>query len=403
MSGATVSGNDFADNVGSVAGTFGLGGGLFAADAGGLQIAENTFHGNAAATSPILGESSIGGAIYAVAADDLGVTNNQFNGNLASLYGAGLGGAIYLYSLQDANIAGNTVAGNWAVVYDYFLARAGGIGLGDVQGITFTDNFITDNVGGFNPAGFFVTAAGGGVFAARVEDMLMARNVISGNVGAMAIAVNHDARGGGLCVDTSHSGPSQHWTLTDNVIEGNTMLATGAESATGGGARLTIVGSQVHDNRIVGNQACRGCYDDGEAYDEAVDGLLIEGALESSVVSSAAADVTANLILASPAGQERRPGFGIRFGATDGFTLTNNVIAGFDSGLIAVGGYMLPKIVLGKRDQQHLCQPRHGCLYRLLAGLADPTLQQHRCEPLCGYHGWPGGTGDTGLHIAGRQ
>jgi photosystem II stability/assembly factor-like uncharacterized protein len=315
---AVILDNSFTENVASAGGGAGVGGGLVVENAQDVVVRDNDFTANVAATSPVLTEPAAGGGAYARRADGLTFRGNGFLNNTASLYSGGLGGGLYVYNLVGVQILDNEISQNWGVVYEDFLARGGGIGLGNLRFITITGNLVAENVGSLytsNPKGR--TDYGGGLFAVTLWDALIARNTFTGNVAALT------ARGvaGGLAVDVGRSGSSERLVVADNLISGN-PASLGSLSGIAGGASLTAIDARIRGNRFAGNRTCASCRD------ASAGGLLVTGNLESTDISSGDVTVDGNLLIGNQAnGTESAHGGGMTVAATENFTLTNNVIA----------------------------------------------------------------------------
>ncbi|MBK8050242.1 MAG: right-handed parallel beta-helix repeat-containing protein [Anaerolineales bacterium] len=312
--GAQVVDNVLNQNIAASAGPGGIGGGLFVFQAPDLILQGNQFSANTALTSPNIEEPGIGGGAYIRASDDITIANNQFKRNLAALYTGGIGGAVYLYQLTDATIQDNQFTANWGAMYQNALVLAGAVGLGDVNHLSLSGNTFTENIAGLDLMARG-TALGGAVFAATVSDIQIHANTFLSNVVALSLV----GYGGAIAVDTSKTGPSTNVMVTENTFTGNG--ATLAEGDCHGGAiRLTAIGATVQDNTFTAN-GCHSTTDFGMG-----GALLVEGAMESSVVSSGDVTVDGNYFFSNVA-EGGGQGGALAIRSTENFTVTNNVLA----------------------------------------------------------------------------
>jgi len=314
--GARLDDNQVRQNIGSSVGSDGAGGGLYAENASGMALDANNFHANTAATSPSLEHVPVGGGAYIRSSNGITLTNNSFTRNLAGLYTGGLGGGLYLFSLSDATLRENTLTNNWAAVYQVTLVRGGAIAMGDASDLSLIDNVFVDNIAGLDAVSL-ATSYGGAIFAATTVNTLYAGNVFIGNV----VALNGIGIGGALATDPSKTGPTVGVTLLDNTFSGN-------GGGHGGAVRLAALGAVVSGNRFTGNNAGR------EEDPNAGGALLVEGALESTVVSSADVTIDSNRFIDNSVGRRAESSGGaLEIRTTENFTVTNNVFAHNHAGL----------------------------------------------------------------------
>jgi len=355
--GVLIANNTLEGNIASAAvGAEGIGGGLYVIQAPGVVIKDNTFQENAGSSGGVVSIGvggglvvdtcpnatvrgnhvtrntanagwetmrGLGGGAYLREVDDATVTDNVFQENLGVLYGGGGSGGLILVRSQDVLVADNTATGNWGCVFqpDLTDVSGGGFSLHTVWAVTVTGNTLSDNVACLSGprAG---NSFGGGVDAQLLFNSTIASNTITGNV-ACQTGIGW---GGGISI----------WAGEDSVVADNTLTDNaGSLSGLGGGGGVFLrntVGMLVQHNRIQGNRGT------GEG-DGSGGGLRVEGQGPYSFDTT----VDANLFLDNRAcvTNPSEPSIG---GAcvvgTDGFTFTNNVVAGNSADL--AGGLYLP-------------------------------------------------------------
>ncbi|MBU1747802.1 MAG: right-handed parallel beta-helix repeat-containing protein, partial [Chloroflexi bacterium] len=359
-----VLGNDaFVGNVASSSGA-GWGGAVLVLDSQDVQIESAHCEGNSAAQGPghmggiggaivlnnvsrgTIAQSYLGanfgttfpaqaggaGALFVLQSADIALTNNTFEQNVGSTYGSGYGGAILADNSSRITLDGNTITANWSSLFGLETNSGGGVELGGCQAVTVTNNTFAANVAVLHRGGpdVLTFGEGGALTAYTVADLLVATNTFTGNVAAMQGQVtigSEGVDGGAIAVNRGREGPSQRITIRHNEFAGNTALLDGMSRefvlGAGGGVRLTALGSEVAYNRFTGNYACRiNCGNNQSTGNGG--GLLVLLAIEETHLTSAHATVDSNLFI----GNDASSGGALYIGETDGFTVTNNVIAG---------------------------------------------------------------------------
>ena len=349
----------FAGNVASSNGG-GQGGALQVLDSQDVQVESVRFEGNAASEGP--GESfggaialqnvsqakvsqsylganfattfpmfpGGGGAMLVLTSEDIEVTNNTFEKNVGTTYGSGYGGAILAGDSSRITIDRNDITSNWAALFGMETSSGGGVELGGCQVITVTNNTFDANVAVLHRSSpeKLPFGEGGALTAYSVEDLLVATNTFTGNVAAMqgeCFMETEGVAGGAVAVNRGRYGPSQRIIIRDNEFAGNTALFDGTSGdfvlSAGGGVRLTALGSLVEHNRFIENYTCRtGCGDQpGNG-----GGLVVLSPVAGDYLTSAHATVDGNQFLGNAASS----GGALLIMETDGFTVTNNVVAG---------------------------------------------------------------------------
>jgi len=373
----------FSGNVASNSGA-GQGGAVQVLDSRGVQVESGRFEGNVAAQGPgemggfggaialqnvsqakvsqsYLGANfgttfpmfpGGGGAILVFQSEDIELTNNTFEHNVGVTFGSGYGGAILAGNSNRITIDRNEITSNWGALFGLQNSSGGGVELGGSQVITVTNNTFAANVAVLHrssPA-TLPSGEGGALTAYAVEDLLVATNTFTGNVAAMQgqlLAGSEGAAGGAVAVNRGRDGPSQRIIIRHNEFAGNTALLDGMSGGqvlgAGAGVRLTALGSLVEYNRFIGNYACRtGCGNSPNTGNGG--GLLILLAIEETYLTSAYATVDGNLFLNNDASS----GGALLIAETDGFTVTNNVVAGNQSTFGAV--CLSAESVYGRND-----------------------------------------------------
>jgi photosystem II stability/assembly factor-like uncharacterized protein len=345
--GVRIAGNTLHDNIasaGSVPMAQGVGGALYVCQAPGAVIADNVIRENAASSGGVAGigiggglvvEASLspvvrgnqierntagagwgtlqglGGGAYLRYVSGAVVTDNVFQDNLGVLYGAGGSGGLILVRSQDVLVADNTATGNWGCLFqpNRTNVSGGGFSLHHVTAVTVTGNTLLDNVACVSGprAG---DSFGGGIDAQLFFRSSITSNTITGNVAAQTGI----GWGGGVSL----------WAAEDSVVADNTLTGNaGSLSGLGGGGGVFLRntdGSQVYHNRFQDNRGAGEGTGSGGA-------LRVEGEGPYSFNTT----VDANLFLDNQAcvANPSEPSVG---GAcivgTDGFTFTNNVVAG---------------------------------------------------------------------------
>jgi hypothetical protein len=359
-SGTHIAGNIFLGNIASAASDspgpgaiFGDGGGLYVTQVPGAVIEDNTFEGNVASTGsagPQATTVGSGGGLYVYSSDNVVLRRNEFLRNTAS-HGwyafAGDGGGAFLYWAEGATVAdnvfaenlaaldsmcagggllvllsddvlidGNELTKNWACLVGTDAAdnRGGGIMVVTFDGVTVSDNILSHNttaVSGPNIG----TSAGGGLNVEDGSDARITGNTIQGNV-ACQTGIGY---GGGMSLWGVKDG-----LVADNIILDNVGSLSGGRGA-GGGLNLRLTQNfTVRNNRFRGNLAVA----EGT-------GLVGGGGVSISIDQLYSPSVNTTLEANSFFGNKDSAdpvqlslGGGACFARSDGFTFTNNVVAG---------------------------------------------------------------------------
>ena len=362
----TIRNDAFIGNVASSGGA-GWGGAVLVLDSQDVQVESAHFEGNSAAQGPggmggfggaialnkvsraTVSQSYLGanfgttfptlpgggGAMLVLGSEDIVLTNNTFEKNLGVTFGDGYGGAILAGNSSKITIDGNDITANWGALFGLANSSGGGVELVGCQVITVTNNTFAANVAVLHRGSStsLPSGEGGALTAYNVEDLLMVTNTFTSNVAAMQgqlLAGSEGVAGGAVAINRGRDGPSQRIIIRHNEFAGNTALldgmSGGAVLGAGAGVRLTALGSRVEYNRFIGNYACRtGC---GNAPNTGNGGgLLVLLAIEETYLTSADATVDGNQFL----GNDASSGGALLIAETDGFTVTNNVVAGNQS------------------------------------------------------------------------
>jgi hypothetical protein len=346
--GMIIAGNALHDNIASTSNVplaEGVGGALYVCQAPGAVIADNMIHENAASSGGLLGvgvggglavEDSLsalvrgnqiarntagagwetmeglGGGAYLRYVGGAVVTDNVFRENVGVLYGAGGSGGLLLVDSQDVLVADNTAIENWGCLFqpDRTNVSGGGISLMDNGAVTVTGNTLLDNVACVSGARAGDSFGGGIDCQALYDGIRITSNTISGNVACQ----------GGV----GWGGGVSFWAVDDGVVADNVLTENiGSLSGLGGGGGVFLrntVRSLVYHNRFQDNQGA------GEG-DGSGGGLRVEGDGPYSFDTT----VDANLFLDNQACVQNPSGpsiGGACIVGTNGFTFTNNVVAG---------------------------------------------------------------------------
>ncbi|MBR2020566.1 MAG: hypothetical protein IKA05_09240 [Clostridia bacterium] len=178
-----------------------------------LTLENPTFSGNTA--------TSNGGAIYSPSASTINITNGTISENTAE-DGAG----IYAIGNSSLTMSGTTVTGNIA------SSDSGGIRLTNATA-KFTNVSITNNSS---------TQYGGGLYAYGNATITMIGGSVSGNTTVKG--------GGGIALSCNTSGNSPTMSITDTVIQNNTVT-----DGSGGGLRLSTATATLTNVTFSGNRA----------------------------------------------------------------------------------------------------------------------------------------------------
>jgi hypothetical protein len=195
--------NQILDNVGSTAGTGGVGGGIFLYGVTQGNVLTNTIQGNKAATS----NSSGSGGGLALFGSTVYMADNRIENNWTNPNWAGYGGGVYIWGNTDAHLTRNTIISNATLPPNTgWFAPGGGVCIASSEPVTLSNNLIVHNTASDD--------AGGGVYVSSsstpASPALLVNNTIADN-GASAVLVDQYAA----------------LTMTNNLIAGH---ATGLET-----------------------------------------------------------------------------------------------------------------------------------------------------------------------------
>jgi len=215
---------------------------------------------------------------------------------------------------DDVLISGNEVAKNWLslVGTEYAFSLGGGIAVDASDGIVVTDNAIWGNIATVSGPNIGI-AWGGGLYVGNGADLQVTGNIITGNVTAQTGV----GFGGGLLL----------FLVSDALVADNTIADNAGSllDAYGGGGGLEL---QMTHNCMVRNNRFQGNLGVGQ-HDPFYGGGL---GVSSDPFYPASVDTTveANLFLENQVSAD--PTMlamgGACFARSDGFTFTNNVVAG---------------------------------------------------------------------------
>jgi len=197
------------DNVGSVAGGPGYGGGILLENLDSCQVMSNTISGNRAAT---VRSGSSGGGLYLWSVRKCDVTANRIENNWTNPNWAGDGGGILIHD-SEVRLDRNVIISNTALPPgSAWAVYGGGVSISTDRPVTLTNNLITHNTASSN--------GGGGVYVRRFTPPF-----------GRALLVNN------TIADNGHSGvaASMYVTLvlTNNIIAGHTTGLTVTPPFTG--------------------------------------------------------------------------------------------------------------------------------------------------------------------------
>lgn len=161
------------NNVGSRAGTGGMGGGIYLYHVAQADVLTNTIQGNKASISSGTGT---GGGLYILgnASNTVYVAANRVENNLTSPDHTGTGGGVYIAD-ADVHLDRNTIISNATSLIGW-LNPGGGVYVSSSRPVTLSNNLIVDNQAG---------VYGGGVYVSRyispASQVLLVNNTIANN------------------------------------------------------------------------------------------------------------------------------------------------------------------------------------------------------------------------------
>jgi hypothetical protein len=188
--------NQFLDNVGSDAGTYGIGGGISLYGVTQADVLTNTIRGNRAS----VGSGGDGGGLFVLCSSSVYVAGNRIENNWAS------GGAgVYILD-SDTHLARNTIIGNVAS-----YGGGGHIHIISREPVTLSNNLIAHNEASVYGSGVHVSW-----YVPPASQALLVNNTIVGNGGSGVVGIMYAVL-----------------TLTNNVIAGHTTGLTTLDPFTG--------------------------------------------------------------------------------------------------------------------------------------------------------------------------
>ncbi len=198
--------NQVLDNVGSTAGTGGMGGGIFLYDVTQANVLTNTIRGNEATAHNSGGD---GGGIY-IFGFEAHVAGNLIENNWTAPNWAGSGGGVYVSSQTEVHLTRNTIISNATLPPGTgWVAPGGGVCIRSSEPVTLSNNLIARNTAS--------DGDGGGVHVdhgAPADPVLLVNNTIADN-GNSGIVVYRYA----------------DLTLTNNIVAGHTVGVTNTQPA----------------------------------------------------------------------------------------------------------------------------------------------------------------------------
>ena len=255
----------------------------------GDQISGNTvvnrYRGGAGATDH--SANTVGGGVHCWECDHVMVVDARFESNVVAedflaqdFRGNCEGGGLNLSQFTTAVVRDSVIAGNTALVSGTivgstdadFAINGGGLRLesGDHSGATATveDNRIVDNVAASRAnadgVGVMIHPEGGGVNVQNVSMVVMARNVVSGNVAAADLTMTSIGAGqwagrpagGGVFVSQCRRVTLRENQILENITAENHSVHSADSTAEGGGlALINVVSGTVASNIVAANTA----------------------------------------------------------------------------------------------------------------------------------------------------
>lgn len=335
----------FAENVATVDGLHGQGGGLFVIDSNDVTLTTVAFELNTAATTRTVPDPSTdwviaaGGAICVYNTPGLQITSpvddpaarTIFVGNIAAHNGLGYGGALYGENVAGIHIEQNDFLGNLGMVYTSNLgdlAEGGAIQLKVAAGAKVVgNNFRNNMVGLFNLQR--LKLFGGALNIDASEQVLVANNRFESNADGTGPS-GGDANGGAVSISAAKVITVAANTFVDNVAE------LGPSGGLGGALLLQADDDVlVQANTFLRNRAGTGAGIGGAMVVEAssAEQSVFPAAPSADETLSNRITVNGNTFKDNRAatnvdGDEALLGGAIAVNGANGLTLTNNVIAG---------------------------------------------------------------------------
>lgn len=229
----------------------GRGGGIYAGDTD-LTLHNTVVYSNIASLN-----DGIGGGI-AVQDGAITMTENIIRDNLAGYTDYGAGGGLSVQR-SDFYLMDNAILSNTAVYSGGTpaLGHGGGIAISSSQG-QLVDNHIEGNVALHDGH----AGRGGGIYLVHGDQVtqsyqvLIAANLIRGNIGAVHPVGNNDGEGGGIWLygeDLSGSAPPLQLAMTNNIFQENVGTVSGASGLAGGVAVLFNTNLTFTHNTVISN------------------------------------------------------------------------------------------------------------------------------------------------------
>ncbi|HRA65132.1 MAG TPA: YCF48-related protein [Caldilinea sp.] len=352
----------FANNVATLNGLLGRGGGLYLIDSSDVHVEVGIFELNTAAltqfpTDPLEWVIAEGGGLYANHAPRLWISNAEdqpdlrsiFVGNIAAFNGLGHGGGIFGENIDGIRIEQSDFLSNWGMVYtgeQGDLAGGGGVHLKAAEDVRVVGNSFRNNVVGvFNLTQ--LELFGGALDLSSTNNVAIIDNSFESNAGGATSAGGH-THGGAAAI-----GYTDVITISDNTFVDNTA-DLGLAGGLGGALYLQLTNDTlIQANTFVRNRGGAGAGIGGA--------LVVEGGsvgVSNSLMAHGASGnlntrvtVSGNLFRDNRAatnldGEQALLGGAVAINSTNGLTVRNNVMSG---NAAAVGGAMA---LFGWNDQQ---------------------------------------------------
>ena len=197
--------NQILDNVGSSAGTGGMGGGLYLDTLTHADVLTNVIRGNWASTGYRAGD---GGGLYLSSSVAAYVSGNRIEHNWTSPNHAGNGGGVFVNE-SEVHLTRNTIISNATGVG--WTGRGGGVFVVSRRPVTLSNNLIADNAASIYGGGVFV-----GWYIPPASQALLVNNTIVDNGASGVVGQVYAVL-----------------TMTNNLIAGHTTGLTVTQPFTG--------------------------------------------------------------------------------------------------------------------------------------------------------------------------
>jgi hypothetical protein len=218
--------NQILDNVASIAGSGGWGGGIFLYAVEQGDVMSNTIHGNKGATNNYGGS---GGGL-ALFASTVYMAGNHVENNWTNPNWAGYGGGVYLYGDTTAHLERNTIIGNATLPPNTgWSAPGGGVCIVSTEPVTLTNNLIAGNTAS--------TDAGGGVYigeASSPGSVLLAHNTLADN-GSSGVVLDGEVvlTATNNLIARHETGLKRSWPLSGTILAQTNLFWNTSDPITG--------------------------------------------------------------------------------------------------------------------------------------------------------------------------